>query len=224
MQRLVSDFWQYYFLSIDSYLRHRCKLINKPDEFMECVFPDFCFDAKHAQENEGSIYQFCLVESAFPWTTDISPTKETFSLGYFQGRVGIIVCRDLKEGTIDLKMQLMFLKFCWCSPSFNTPRMCNAVEISETLIYHNKKKGGGGKRAFVWTNFLVFWGGVNVNRKHCSKSYDDIYSFLVSYQKDGCDFICRCQKTEEVRSYKGLGDDQLGMDEDEDRDENILPM
>lgn len=41
---------------------------------------------------------------------------------------------------------------------------------------------------------------------------------------DGCDFICRCQKTEEVRSYKGLGDDQLGMDEDEDRDENILPM
>lgn len=117
---------------------------------MECFFLDFCFDAKHAQENEGSLYQFCLVESAFPWTTDISPTKETFSLGYFQGRVWIIVCRDLKEGTIDLKMQLTFLKFYWCSPSFNTPRMCNAVEISETLIYHNKKKkGGGGKRAFV---------------------------------------------------------------------------
>lgn len=41
---------------------------------------------------------------------------------------------------------------------------------------------------------------------------------------DGCDFMCRCKRTEEARSYKGLGDDQLGMDEDEERDENILPM
>ncbi|XP_072174797.1 cation-dependent mannose-6-phosphate receptor-like isoform X2 [Diadema setosum] len=45
-----------------------------------------------------------------------------------------------------------------------------------------------------------------------------------SLTADGCDFLCRCQKKEESKSYKGLGDDQLGLDEEEEHDENILPM
>ena len=48
-------------------------------------------------------------------------------------------------------------------------------------------------------------------------------SYLIFIQ-DGCDLIFRSKLVEEPRSYKGLGDDQLGLDEDEERDDHLLPM
>ncbi|XP_072033863.1 cation-dependent mannose-6-phosphate receptor-like isoform X2 [Amphiura filiformis] len=47
---------------------------------------------------------------------------------------------------------------------------------------------------------------------------------LGNLEADGCDFIFRSKLIQEPRSYKGLGDDQLGLDEDEERDDHLLPM
>ncbi|XP_022110220.1 cation-dependent mannose-6-phosphate receptor-like isoform X2 [Acanthaster planci] len=41
---------------------------------------------------------------------------------------------------------------------------------------------------------------------------------------DGCVLVFRTNPPQESRSYKGLGDDQLGFDEDEERDDHMLPM
>ncbi|XP_071805642.1 cation-dependent mannose-6-phosphate receptor-like [Asterias amurensis] len=41
---------------------------------------------------------------------------------------------------------------------------------------------------------------------------------------DGCNLVFRTSPPRESRSYKGLGDDQLGFDEDEERDDHMLPM
>ena len=47
--------------------------------------------------------------------------------------------------------------------------------------------------------------------------------FLIKPQ-DGCNLVFRTSPPRESRSYKGLGDDQLGFDEDEERDDHMLPM
>ncbi|XP_030842881.1 cation-dependent mannose-6-phosphate receptor isoform X2 [Strongylocentrotus purpuratus] len=52
----------------------------------------------------------------------------------------------------------------------------------------------------------------------------DFWTNFGNLTADGCDFVCRCNKKQHSKSYKGLGDDQLGLDEEEERDENILPM
>ncbi|XP_038061997.1 cation-dependent mannose-6-phosphate receptor-like [Patiria miniata] len=41
---------------------------------------------------------------------------------------------------------------------------------------------------------------------------------------DGCVLVFRTSPPQESRSYKGLGDDQLGFDEEEERDDHMLPM
>ncbi|XP_054769117.2 cation-dependent mannose-6-phosphate receptor-like [Lytechinus pictus] len=52
----------------------------------------------------------------------------------------------------------------------------------------------------------------------------DFWTNFGNLTADGCDFLCRCNKKQPSKSYKGLGDDQLGLDEEEERDDNILPM
>ena len=48
---------------------------------------------------------------------------------------------------------------------------------------------------------------------------------IFSSSQDGCNFVCRSGKRSEPRSYKGVGDDQLqDDDEDELRDDHLLPM
>uniref|UniRef100_A0A8C4WY82 Mannose-6-phosphate receptor, cation dependent n=1 Tax=Eptatretus burgeri TaxID=7764 RepID=A0A8C4WY82_EPTBU len=42
---------------------------------------------------------------------------------------------------------------------------------------------------------------------------------------DGCDFVCRTKPRVEAAAYRGVGQDQLGDDEDEEeRDDHLLPM
>ncbi|KAL4221520.1 mannose transmembrane transport [Mactra antiquata] len=43
-------------------------------------------------------------------------------------------------------------------------------------------------------------------------------------QADGCDLVCRSGRSREPRTYKGIGDDQLGEDEPITSDEHLLPM
>ncbi|XP_033122736.1 cation-dependent mannose-6-phosphate receptor-like isoform X2 [Anneissia japonica] len=41
---------------------------------------------------------------------------------------------------------------------------------------------------------------------------------------DGCDCVFRTKPKSEPKLYKGIGDDQLGLDEDEEQDDHLLPM
>ncbi|XP_078394466.1 cation-dependent mannose-6-phosphate receptor [Cetorhinus maximus] len=41
---------------------------------------------------------------------------------------------------------------------------------------------------------------------------------------DGCDFVCRSKPRGVAAAYRGVGDEQLGDDEEEERDEHLLPM
>ncbi|XP_035697321.1 cation-dependent mannose-6-phosphate receptor-like [Branchiostoma floridae] len=43
-------------------------------------------------------------------------------------------------------------------------------------------------------------------------------------QADGCELVCRTQEAGPPRTYKGIGDDQLGLDDDDERDDHLLPM
>lgn len=44
-------------------------------------------------------------------------------------------------------------------------------------------------------------------------------------QADGCDLVCRSRKSRQPRTYKGLGDDQLGGESEQtNTDEHLLPM
>ncbi|CAH1774555.1 unnamed protein product [Owenia fusiformis] len=64
-----------------------------------------------------------------------------------------------------------------------------------------------------------------------AKGFEQIpnYEFWQDFgnlQSDGCNLICRSGSRQSARSYKGIGDDQLGTVEDEldDRDDHLLPM
>ncbi|XP_060571943.1 cation-dependent mannose-6-phosphate receptor-like [Ruditapes philippinarum] len=43
-------------------------------------------------------------------------------------------------------------------------------------------------------------------------------------QADGCDLVCRSRKSRQPRTYKGIGDDQLGENDTAPTDEHLLPM
>ncbi|XP_045161590.2 cation-dependent mannose-6-phosphate receptor-like [Mercenaria mercenaria] len=43
-------------------------------------------------------------------------------------------------------------------------------------------------------------------------------------EADGCDLVCRSRKSRQPRTYKGIGDDQLGESDTPNTDEHLLPM
>ncbi|KAK3587326.1 hypothetical protein CHS0354_011308 [Potamilus streckersoni] len=63
-----------------------------------------------------------------------------------------------------------------------------------------------------------------------AKGYEQIpnYSFWKDFgnlQADGCNLICRSKDSQQPRSYKGVGDDQLQVDEERGSgDDHLLPM
>ncbi|XP_033763288.1 cation-dependent mannose-6-phosphate receptor-like [Pecten maximus] len=81
---------------------------------------------------------------------------------------------------------------------------------------------------FVCVVFLYLALGIVYHRFMLgSKGMEQIpnYSFWQDFgnlQSDGCNFVCRSGGSPQKSTFKGLGDDQL--QEEEDRDDHLLPM
>ncbi|XP_067884520.1 cation-dependent mannose-6-phosphate receptor [Heterodontus francisci] len=50
------------------------------------------------------------------------------------------------------------------------------------------------------------------------------WSELGNLTADGCDFVCRSKPRNPAASYRGVGDEQLGEEDEDERDEHLLPM